>query len=279
MNKLQVQQRVLQNGKPIDLDKFEWNEEVRSFSTKEDNLIIDFTGSDNCTFTTGSGCIFTTWSGCTFTTKSSCTFTTRSDCIFTTKSDCTFTTEYDCTFTTGSDCVIVNRNVFEVIQPEEGKVIQICPHGIAGHLIDGKLDGVPHIIADGILSKIISKKGNIYKVINHGDDKRSYLIERQDGDKKVYSHGKTLKEARDSLIYKISDRDTSNYESMTLDTILTKEECIAMYRTITGACEEGTKYFVESKDKVKKKYKISEIIEATKGQFGNESLVKFFKDE
>ena len=287
MDKLQVQQRVLQNGKPLDLDKFEWDEKTNTFSSLENYLVLDFkdihyctftTGSD-CTFTTGSGCTFKTDYGCTFKTGSGCTFKTGSGCTFKTGSCCTFTTGSGCTFKTGSCCVIVNRNVFEVIQPKEGDIIQICPYEIAGHLVNGKLNEVPHIIADGILSKIISKKGNIYKVINHGEDKQSYLIERQDGDKKVYSHGKTLKEARDSLIYKISDRDTTAYEDINLDTVLTKEECIVMYRAITGACEEGTKYFVEKQDKVKKKYKISEIIEATKGQFGNELLIKFFKSE
>lgn len=244
MKKIEVQQRVLQNGRPLDLDKFEWDEKTKTFSSKENGLVLDFSGISYCTFTTGS--------------------------------DCTFNTGSDCTFTTGSGCVIVNRNIFEVIQPEAGDIIQICPCWVAGHLVNGKLNGVPHIIADGILSKIVSKKGNVYKVINCGKNIQSYLIERQDGDKKVYSHGKTLREARDSLLYKISDRDTSAYENMTLDTVLTREECIIMYRAITGACESGTKYFVESQDKVKKKYKISEIIGATKGQFGNELLTKFF---
>jgi len=31
MNKLEIQQRVLQNGKPLDLDKFEWDEKTTIF--------------------------------------------------------------------------------------------------------------------------------------------------------------------------------------------------------------------------------------------------------
>jgi len=92
----------------------------------------------------------------------------------------------------------------------------------------------------------------------------------------IYSHGSTLKEAKDSLIYKIGDRDTTAYESMNLDTVLSKEDCIKMYITITGACSGGTKYFVDNQKEVKKEYKISEIIELTKGQFGNEKLNEFF---
>ena len=45
-------------------------------------------------------------------------------CTFNTDSDCTFDTGSDCTFNTDSDCVIVRRDIFEVIQPEEGTTIK-----------------------------------------------------------------------------------------------------------------------------------------------------------
>ena len=287
MNKLGIQQRVLQNGAPLDLDKFEWNEEARVFSTIQSGLVLHFnnisgitfkTGS-RCTFTTGAYCIFTTGSRCTFTTGPYCTFKTGVDCTFTTGWDCTFTTDSRCTFTTGSRCtftidsycVIVRRDILQVIQPKAGELIQLCPHEIKGYLVNGLLDEIPHIIADGILSKIVSKKGNIFKVINHGSSKQSYLIENNGN----YSHGATLKEAREDLIYKISNRDTSKFKDSTLESILKKDEAIEMYMTITGACEEGTKYFVDS-NKLKTKYSVKEIIDLTKGQFGNETFKQFF---
>jgi len=80
MNKKEIQQRVLQFGKPLDLDKFEWDEKTNTFSSKEDNLILDFSGVNGCTFKTGSGCIFIsifkTDFNYTFKTGSSCTFDT-----------------------------------------------------------------------------------------------------------------------------------------------------------------------------------------------------------
>ena len=297
MNKKQVQKRVLQNGNLLALSKFSWDEETNTFSSVEYGLVMDFEGQStnliarsNSTQTAGYASTQTSGSDSTQTAGDYSTQTAGYASTQKAGYGSTQTAGYGSTHYIDSDSqvktghssvvhalgyniVIINRNVFEVIQPKKGDVIQICPHGIPGHLVNGKLNGVPHIIADGILSRIVSKKGNIYKVINHGDTKQSYLIEKNG----LYAHGKTLKEARDSLVYKISDRDTTAYESMTLDTVLTKEECIVMYRAITGACEEGTKYFVESQDKVKRKYKISEIIEATKGQFGNELLIKFFK--
>ena len=129
------------------------------------------------------------------------------------------------------------------------------------------------LFADNILAKIIGKKKNVYKIQICGQTKVSYCIE-VDG---VFSHGETIKQAKESLIYKISDRDTSKYDNYTLDTVVTFEEAIKMYRTITGACEGGTKHFVENvlQDK-RKKYTVKEVIELTKGQYNNDRLQEFF---
>lgn len=310
MTKLEVQQRVLKNGKPLGLKLFSWDKKTSTFSTDEYGLVLDFRGINNCTFKTGSDCTFSTRSGCTFDTGSGCTFNTSSNCTFNTGSGgtfktgsgCTFKTDYnctfdtgsyctfdtnsyctfkagsDCTFETGSDCVIVRRDEFQVIQPLEGEIIQLCPYSIKGFLANGYLNRDAslgkHIIVDNILSKVLSQKGNVYKVINHGQKESSFIIQ-QDG---IYSHGKTLEEAKKSLIYKISSRDTSIYKDLKINTMLTKDEAIKMYRVVTGACESGTRYFVEQQNTVKDNYTIKEIIELTKGQYGNETLVKFLKD-
>jgi hypothetical protein len=141
MNKKEVQQRVLQNGKPLDLDKFEWDEKAGVFSTTEGNLVLDFKEINNkafktssyctfktglgCTFDTGSYCIFDTGSYCTFKTGWNCTFDTGWNCIFDTGSYCTFKTGSHCTFDTGPDCVVVRRDIYEVIELEEGKPIKL----------------------------------------------------------------------------------------------------------------------------------------------------------
>ena len=51
-----------------------------------------------------------------------------------------------------------------------------------------------------------------------------------------------------------------------------------MYRVITGACESGTKYFVEQvlTDK-KDKYTVQEVIKLTTGQYNHDKLVEFFE--
>lgn len=119
MNKQEVQQRVLQNGKPLDLDKFEWNVDARVFSTTENNLVIDFNGIHNCTFKTGSNCMFKTGFNCTFDTGSVCTFKTGPNC----------------TFDTEKNCVVVRRDVYEIIELTKGKKIKLNGCGIKGYTI------------------------------------------------------------------------------------------------------------------------------------------------
>jgi hypothetical protein len=141
------------------------------------------------------------------------------------------------------------------------------------HSITGKKS----IIADGILSEIISKKGNVYKVINHGETKKSFLVEKEINNKKYYSHGASLKEAKESLVFKISDRDLSKWEHLNLTSEISFEEAIMLYRDITGACREGTKYFVDNNvDKKKDKYSITELLEITKDRYGYSEFKNFF---
>ena len=138
-------------------------------------------------------------------------------------------------------------------------------------------DGVRYIKADGIFSVIDSHHGNVYKVHQLGqEDKPLYLV--TDGDNH-WAHGATIAEAKADLIYKINDRDTSAYKNLSLDDMLSFEESIAAYRTITGACSAGTRNFIENSLPTphKDKYSIREIIELTTGEYGGKTFAKFFK--
>ena len=129
---------------------------------------------------------------------------------------------------------------------------------------------------DGIKSIILSKRRNVYKTVcfcDIAERKITYVIEK-DG---VYSHGDTVKEAKESFIYKISNRDTSIYENYTKESVVSFEEAIKMYRAITGACEAGTRYFVSGLKELKPNYTITEIIKLTGGQFGSEEFKNFFE--
>lgn len=103
MTKQEVQQRVLQNGKPLPLDKFEWDENANTFSSKEDGLVLDFKNIGACTFNTGG--------------------------------DCTFKTGSYCTFKTGKKCVVVRRDIYEVIELTEGKKIRLNGYLVKGYKV------------------------------------------------------------------------------------------------------------------------------------------------
>lgn len=134
-----------------------------------------------------------------------------------------------------------------------------------------------YIKADGIFSEVVSREGNVRKIKKIGSDKIAYLV--TDGNGK-WAHGDTLKDAKRDLIYKISNTDKSKYNDYTLDTEVTFEEGIEMYRVITGACLFGVKDFVENRLKeIKEIYKVSEIISITKGEYGNEKLCDYFNNK
>ena len=132
-----------------------------------------------------------------------------------------------------------------------------------------------YIKVDGIFSEVVSHKGNLYKTKQIGKKEIGYLI--TDGNGK-WSHGATIQEAKADLIYKVSNRDKSQYENLSLDDTLTFEEAIAAYRVITGACSAGTRDFVENRlpKPHKEKYTIREIIELTKSEYQSETFKQFF---
>ena len=132
-----------------------------------------------------------------------------------------------------------------------------------------------YIKVDGIFTKIVSERGNVMRVQRIAHKEIEYLVTDGDG---RWAHGATLKEAKESLIYKITSRDTSKYNDWTLDTTITHAEAIEAYRTITGACAMGTRHFCEVTlgDKKRDRYTIAEVIKLTKGQYGAESFAKFF---
>jgi hypothetical protein len=133
------------------------------------------------------------------------------------------------------------------------------------------------LFADGLLSRIVDTKQSrggalVHTVVSVGKSKRSYCLE-VDG---TYSHGDTIREARESLLYKIGERDKSKYEGWTRDRKMTAKEAIESYRVITGACEGGVREFVRQNGKLKKTYTVKEVIGLTNGQYGHEEYKAFF---
>lgn len=346
MKKKEIQQMVLQNGKPLDLDKFEWDENTNTFSSEENNLFLDFKNIAFCTIRAARGCTINTDSSCFIRTGGCCTINTRYDCYIKTGSYCTIRTGANCTIITGANCTIntfsscnIDTNInctinttfssiinadsscdvktgnscfiktgdycniktgnycifnhcfgctinagsncviitkptreLQIITPKKRVKLQLPPYRVKGYIENGiySKTGKPAIICDNILNEYTNKKEinglEIFKI------KNGYVVKEGE----LSAHGETIKQCIEDLKFKISNRDTSKYKDCTLDTIVSQEEAIKMYRTITGACEFGTKKFC-SNIKLKKEYSIKEIIDITKGQYGNETFKNFFK--
>ena len=135
-----------------------------------------------------------------------------------------------------------------------------------------------YINADDIFAKIVEQKGNVYHIQLDGSKNITYLITDGEG---RWSHGVTLEEAKDDLIYKISKRNKDDYKDLSLYSVLSFEEAIVCYRVITGACSFGTRDFIENRlgGNRKDSYTISEIIELTEGEYGNEVFKEFFCED
>ena len=131
------------------------------------------------------------------------------------------------------------------------------------------------IIADGILTEIVSHKSHVYRVRKIARKEVEYLITDGNGN---WAHGNTLNEAKEDLIYKVTDRKKSDYKDMQLSDTLSHGDAIKCYRVITGACSAGTRYFIENKlnGNRKEEYTIAEIIKLTNGEYGNQTFRDFF---
>jgi hypothetical protein len=131
-----------------------------------------------------------------------------------------------------------------------------------------------YIKSDNIFCEVIKRRRDVYLVKMINKPEESFLV--TDGNGK-WSHGDTLKSAKEDLLFKISDRNKDDYKALSCDSELTFEKAIECYRVITGACAFGTKDFVNNRLKNKnKKYSIRQIMELTKGEYGHNDFKKFF---
>jgi hypothetical protein len=133
-----------------------------------------------------------------------------------------------------------------------------------------------YVYADGIYKKLKSQKriGEI-EVFECDDFPRkttSYIVKRGN----TFSHGETIEKAIEDLRFKISDRDMYEFDSWkeNPDKEVSIEDAIAAYRVITGACEFGTKEFVNS-IQVPEKLTPNVILKITNGKYGNKKFANF----
>ena len=129
------------------------------------------------------------------------------------------------------------------------------------------------IEVDGIQSLLISQRKHVQKVVIDRETKPSYIFTK-DG---VSAHGRSVKQAYRDWLFKQSDRDVSKYRGLNPDEVHDLSYWYECYRAITGACAAGTEHFIEQY-KPKNKMTLNELIEITRGQYGHNTFVEFFKE-
>jgi hypothetical protein len=140
-------------------------------------------------------------------------------------------------------------------------------------LSDGDYVPGKYLYCDGILTHVKKER----KV-----DKYTLYIGKIPGRNVVsdgvnYAHCDKLREGISDLTFKAAkDRGADQYKNMSLDTELTVDEIVAMYRVITGACRQGSESFVNSLGELKEKYTIREAVKITDGQYNSDRFAEFF---
>ena len=120
--------------------------------------------------------------------------------------------------------------------------------------------------SDGVFTRVIATKGNVKKVkADNGDV--LYVVRDENG---TTAHGKTIKDARESLVYKYVAEFDGELPKET-----TGAEWIGIYRAVTGACAQGVQMFVEAAGHdLSKTYTVAQIVEMTQGQYGAEKFTE-----
>lgn len=137
-----------------------------------------------------------------------------------------------------------------------------------GEYVEGR-----YLFADGILTHVKkARKISGYTFFEGKIKGKNVLFDGEN-----YVHCKTIMQGVADLNFKKQkERGASQYKDLTLDSIVSRQDAIVMYRIITGACSMGTQAFLDEQRELKEKYTVREIVEMTKGRYGHATFAAFF---
>ena len=143
-------------------------------------------------------------------------------------------------------------------------------------LHDGDYVRGKYLYADGILTHIKKRRTAGAYTLYVGKIPGKNVV----SDGAHYAHCDKFRDGIADLIFKSAEeRGADQYKNLSLDTVLTADEAVTMYRVITGACRQGSQAFVDSlsdSGNLKEEYTVRECIEITKGQYNSERFAEFF---
>ena len=134
------------------------------------------------------------------------------------------------------------------------------------------VDGL-YLYADGILTHVRKRRRLGSYTVYVGKIKGKNVV----SDGVHYAHCDSIRDGIADILFKTAkDRGADQYKGMSLDTEMTVDEAVTMYRIITGACRQGSSAFVDGLKNKKERYTIRECIELTRGQYGADRFEAFF---
>ena len=137
-----------------------------------------------------------------------------------------------------------------------------------GDYVEGR-----YLYADGILTHVRKRRKLGEYTVYVGKIKGKNVV----SDGTHYAHCDSIRDGIADILFKTAkDRGADQYKGMSLDTEMTVDEAVTMYRIITGACRQGSAAFVDGLTNKKERYTIRECIELTRGQYGAERFAAFF---
>ena len=136
-------------------------------------------------------------------------------------------------------------------------------------------DSVSYI--DGIVAFVnrVKAKDLCWEVTMLGG-KKAFIVSDKAG---KFAHGETIKKAKNDLLYKLSGNESKEgYRHLTKDSELTVAELYEAYRVITGACELGSKNFIEQIGlKMTDRLTVGRACDITKDAYKGSVFSSFFK--
>ena len=137
-----------------------------------------------------------------------------------------------------------------------------------GDYVEGR-----YLYADGILTHVRKRRKLGSYTVYVGKIKGKNVV----SDGVHYAHCDSIRDGISDILFKTAkDRGADQYKGMSLDTEMTVDEAVMMYRIITGACRQGSAAFVDGLKDIKERYTIRECIGLTRGQYGAERFAEFF---
>lgn len=151
---------------------------------------------------------------------------------------------------------------------DKGKALHNVKKLRDGDYVEGR-----YLYADGILTHVRKRRMLGSYTVYVGKIKGKNVV----SDGVHYAHCDNIRDGIADILFKTaSERGADQYKGMSLDTEMTVDEAVTMYRIITGACRQGSAEFVDGLKDKKERYTIRECIELTRGQYGAERFAQFF---